>query len=310
MIDFRSNKGLTLVELLVTIIVASVVTLAATTILLLGLRIHSNATQTAGRQNEIRVAMTVVNELVAENAVQEGSGIGDPVLLGPGGTVLLKYSDRTLSTGNGAVLLEDVDNFEVDIKDSLLTYIIEADGQEYTAAVYCRVDETINMEGVLWDNLNLSPKVRNFLNTMHSQLGSDGRIIENGVPTNTYYAQWYNSSWGADTAWCACFVSWAMDACGGFTIGGENACYANVDSFLAAFVEADQWKTESPNTGDIIFFDWIVDSERNAQHVGVVLAEKDGYVYTIEGNRGDRAVIYRYASDSPYILAYGMLDPT
>ena len=99
------NGGFTLVELLVTITVGVIVTFAATTVLLLCLRVHNQSSATATRQNEIRIGLTVMENLLAENTItnvapnqiKNGDGEND---------VLLIYSEETgtISTGAGATV--------------------------------------------------------------------------------------------------------------------------------------------------------------------------------------------------------------
>ena len=97
--DFKSNKGITLVELIVTIAIGSVITLAVVTLLLLGLRFHRKSTDTALRQNEIQVAVTLMEKLIAENAV---IGLEEGKILIPGETE--KKELLYLDTNNSAIL--------------------------------------------------------------------------------------------------------------------------------------------------------------------------------------------------------------
>ena len=150
------------------------------------------------------------------------------------------------------------------------------------------------------------------LKVLESQVGSTGRIqTESGE--GEYYSAWYiggyeqNPDWSEETPWCVCFLSWALEECSGY-LQGQTPRFANVDKFWAEFVTSDSWKTEDPQTGDVIFFDWIIDDETNAEHTGVVLAVQDGWIYTIEGNSNNSVEICRYAEDNPYIMGYGILN--
>ena len=62
----NDQAGLTLVELLVTIVVASIVTLAACTMLLFGLRINNQSTKTSRGQNTVQVLMEALEDVAAE----------------------------------------------------------------------------------------------------------------------------------------------------------------------------------------------------------------------------------------------------
>ena len=67
------------------------------------------------------------------------------------------------------------------------------------------------------------------------------------------------------------------------------------------------WKTESPEPGDLVFFDWQAPYD-DPEHVGAVTEARDGYVYTIEGNSNGKVEYRCYALDDPRILGYGILN--
>ena len=337
------NGGFTLVELLVTITVGVIVTFAATTVLLLCLRVHNQSSATATRQNEIRIGLTVMENLLAENTItnvapnqiKNGDGEND---------VLLIYSAETgtISTGAGATVLSNVDACVFTCNGTLVTCNLTVAEVPYSISVYCRVTTQSPEEqslsvwsapayGAASNRASAEPdvdtviaealsdgdtpwQIRRFLTALTSQLGSTGRIqTESGE--GEYYSQWYIGSyadhpgWSEATPWCACYVSWALEETAG-CLAGTTPRFANVDSFCAEFVTTDNWKTDAPAPGDVIFFDWIVDDAYNPQHVGVVLAVRDGWVYTIEGNSNGRVAVCKYAPDDPQILGYGILNWT
>ena len=323
MMNLRDNKGVTLVELLVTIAIGSLITLAATTILLLGLRIHKQSTQTATIQNQVRVGITVIEELVKENPASEVGNI-------------LTYEDGVLRyASTDGVIMENISEYEFQVEGQLVTINLTVDEEEYEVKIYCRevaaaeatiaeggleadsVSNTFSSENVLTSavsNRELTPQVRFFLKTLASQMGSTGRILtEEGQ--GEYFSEWYiggyenNPGWDEETPWCACFVSWALEESSGYQ-KGIIPRFANVDSFWVEFVTTDKWKTENPEPGDVIFFDWILDTEKNAQHVGVVLAVESGWIYTIEGNSNGRVAVCRYAENDARIMGYGIPDWT
>ena len=324
MMNLRDNKGVTLVELLVTIAIGSLITLAATTILLLGLRIHKQSTQTATVQNQVRIGITVIEELVKENPASEIDHV-------------LKYDEEAdvLRSGSGGVIMENVSDYQSSVEGQLVTVSLTVEGETYELKIYCRetaVPEATVSEGSLEaqpesdsfssenilasavSNRELSYPVRTFLKTLSSQMGSTGRILtEDGQ--EDYYSEWYiggyenNPGWSEETPWCACFISWALEECSGYQ-KGIIPRFANVDSFWVEFVTTDSWKTEKPQPGDVIFFDWIVDDQKNAQHVGVVLAVENGWIYTIEGNSNGRVAVCRYAENDHRIMGFGTLNWT
>lgn len=75
--------------------------------------------------------------------------------------------------------------------------------------------------------------------------------------------------------------------------------YRNGSGELTAYI---------PESGDIIFFDWLADGVQDGDHVGVVLTVLDGYVYTIEGNTADMVAVRKYRINDPRIMGYGVLD--
>jgi hypothetical protein len=159
---------------------------------------------------------------------------------------------------------------------------------------------------------DLTPHVRAFLKTLASQQESTGRIqTEDGE--GEYYSEWYiggygeNSDWNSSTPWCACFVSWALEQCGGY-IQGETPRYANVDTFCTDLVTSSDWKKGNPCAGDLIFFDWSADGDYNPEHIGVVIGSDDSRVYTIEGNVNNAVVLCSYELNDARILGYGLVN--
>ena len=57
--------------------------------------------------------------------------------------------------------------------------------------------------------------------------------------------------------------------------------------------------------GMIIFFDWEPDGKPN--HVGIVTKVADGYIYTVEGNKGDAVAEGTYSADSYKIYGLGVV---
>ena len=84
--------------------------------------------------------------------------------------------------------------------------------------------------------------------------------------------------------------------------------FGNVFWKLLFFTSQNLWRDNSyiPNPGDIIFFDWDDEDGLNGQpdHVGIVEKVENGYVYTIEGNSGDRVVENAWCIGYYEILEY------
>lgn len=124
----RDQQGLTLVELVISIAIGSLVTLAATTMLILCLRIYSNANQAAARQNSVRAAYTVIRERTNIGTV-------------PNEFCDYNSEEKTLSVGG--LVLENVEPIgeSTDIisksGDHLWIFSFTMDGHEYHFTVYC-----------------------------------------------------------------------------------------------------------------------------------------------------------------------------
>lgn len=132
-----------------------------------------------------------------------------------------------------------------------------------------------------------------------SQVGNSG---------DTY---WSYMGFESRVEWCACFVSWCANECGYIDadiIPKTASCVSGESWFRAR----DQWQDSSytPNPGDIIYFDWDK-VETNGQdgitdHVGIVEKVEGGYIYTIEGNSGDRVSNNAWAVGYYEIYGFGI----
>lgn len=326
----KRNDGFTLVELLVTIVIGTIITAAASLLLITGLRINTRSNELAIQQNTTRMLMEVMAEIAAEegNKVEKSGDTWS--LKGTDNTVIISYDGANILL-RGTPLLEEVTESDIEEKaaDQLITISLTIDEREYETTVYCRfLNVTIegdadiqtfyseeNYQEVLTfalESEDNSPEVTEFLTVLASQYGSRGQILDAaGQGTGEYFSEWYiggyeaNPGWDAATPWCACYLSWAADRCDGLW---QPPRYANVDTWWADVVTGKTWSPSDPAPGDIIFFDWIVDETPNPQHVGAVLAVYDGWIYTIEGNSGNRVTLCRYEAEDPCILGYGKLD--
>ena len=326
----KSNQGFTLVELVVTIAVASIVMLAATTTLTSYVRISKQGADINKQQNEVRIVLEVMENLASEKHIKL-SDDEQQVLEASSEEVLFSYSaeEKTISTGAGAALMEGVEGFSAEIDGSLLMLTVKTEKGEYATSVYCRRLEEIQppdseepaATGLSFRRAAADPQTvslsqvayaqerENFLSVLEAEVGSTGASLTTGE----YFSEWYigsyadNPGWNAQTPWCACFISWAMEQCSGDLMMVPR--YADVEKFRSSFNLAS-WKTQAPDPGDIIFFDWVVNDTAYAQHVGVVTAVKDGKVHTIEGNADGEVARRTYMLDDPCILGYGVLNWT
>lgn len=328
----KHNEGFTLVELLVTIVIASIVTMAATTVLLLGMRLNNSSASTAQRQNTVRIFMSVVEKMASEGEINSVTKDGNSwKIMDPEDNVLFRYDDAAKAIYTGGIpMMEELQGSTASLENQLLTVVIKTEDGEYKTSAYCRtgvdlaqsasfswalVEENLQLTQT-WSRsrtpIGLEPLGRlEFLEALYSQLGSTGTIQGNYAEATQTYAQWYDPSWDSDTAWCGCFLSWGLEQTAVRIQISTNDCYlrfADVKKAVAFFQDTDGWKDRevSPMPGDIIFFDWNGDKIPN--HVGAVLAVKDGYVHTIEGNSSNRVVVSKYSVDDNRILGYGVLN--
>ena len=127
-----------------------------------------------------------------------------------------------------------------------------------------------------------------------SQIGNEG-----GEP----YWSWYG--FNGRVEWCACFVSWCANKCG-YINKGIIPKFAGVGIGIDWFQDRHQWQKRGyqPKPGDIIFFDW--EGNGYGSHVGIVEKSDDLYVYTIEGNSGDKCCRRTYFLHSSVVMGYGI----
>ncbi|MBQ3228093.1 MAG: InlB B-repeat-containing protein [Clostridia bacterium] len=129
---------------------------------------------------------------------------------------------------------------------------------------------------------------------------------ENFVEYNRLFCK-LEGIWGY--AWCAAFVSWCQ-----FQAGipaeidcSEVSCPRMINEILKP---QGLYKTcesgYTPIIGDLIYFKNAT-SNAVSTHVGLVIGVRDGYVYTVEGNGGERVARHKYALDDSYIVGYGAL---
>ncbi|MBQ6999915.1 MAG: CHAP domain-containing protein [Oscillospiraceae bacterium] len=333
----KQNAGFTLVELVVTIAVASVVMLAATTTLTSYIRINKQGTDITIKQNEVRIVLEVMEKLAAEKKIAvvdttDGWVVQDVEEDKP----LFSYSNKAIYSGTDTTnpLMNGIETATAELSgDLLMLYVMTEKGNEYATSVYCRRLEVIptpteektedppaqsgnpfslrsgfsESQSTDWTRILHAEARQNFLSILEGEKGSTGASLTTGE----YFSEWYiggyenNPGWNADTPWCACFVSWALDQCSGDLLTVPK--FAHVEEFMDSF-PIDRWKTGDPQPGDIIFFDWVENNTSFPQHVGVVTAVENGTVCTIEGNADGEVASRVYPLDDGRILGYGVLN--
>lgn len=246
----NKNDGFTLLELMITILIGSIITLATTTILLLGLRLNNESNATVKKQNTTRILLATLEDLATEGMIKE-------IIIIPGAEsdddswqiighnedkVIFEYDAEhdiiyTGSKEEEVPLLEKVENSTVSLSDKkVLMFSLEVEDGVYSSSMYCRtvpsvsneekikIFEDIKKDQIVIDDDGSKTSIarKEFLKILASQYGSNGVIItDSSSETLTYYSQWYIGShnwgdgesaetWNAQTPWCACFLSWAL----------------------------------------------------------------------------------------------------
>lgn len=216
----RKNEGFTLIELLMVILTGTIVTLAATTILLLGFRIFFQSNRLQEQQTTTRILMTALEDMAAEgtvkSAAQDANGNWNIYGEGDGGTppVLMSYSDHTIYVGGNAVLTGVTSFTAYENPDTdLLTIVIETEaGSKISTSIYCRLgitappaptegsltaysaepaidepdDPTFYIASQLYGKKDSTARAA-FVETLLAQQGSEGTILG----TEEYFSQWY-----------------------------------------------------------------------------------------------------------------------
>lgn len=126
-----------------------------------------------------------------------------------------------------------------------------------------------------------------------SQVGNVG-----GKP----YWQWYGFT--SHVEWCACFISWCANESGQLNITIPK--FSRVEDGIKWFKDNGKWQDRfyTPNSGDIIFFDW--NNDNDPDHVGIVEKVENNIIYTIEGNSGDECKQKSYQQFSNSIYGFGI----
>lgn len=219
---FRKKDGFTLIELLIVILTGTIVTAAATTILLLAMRINRKTLDTVERQSIMRIMQSVFEDMGSDgdyefttNAIKIKDTEDDYV-------IRYDADEDKIVTGQGGVLMENVSHFDLsatevpfDYVNGLYTFSVKAQEEIYVSSVYGRTQDNAWFAD--------DPSVKNetgrnlLVGIAASQLGSTGEIV--GV-TNTSFAQWFSNNYAnwspaqiasvEEKAWCSSFVSWVL----------------------------------------------------------------------------------------------------
>lgn len=136
----RSAPGFTLVELLVAILCSSIVTLAAMSFLLMGMRMTGESNDTAQRQQTARIILTMVENLGGEIKCVSSDEDGDGwSIKGTDNSELLAYSDGKITAHNMTLIDGLQDGTDAEMVDQRLLHLtLTTEKATYTTSVYCR----------------------------------------------------------------------------------------------------------------------------------------------------------------------------
>lgn len=133
----RSTAGFTLVELLLAILCSSVVTLAAMSFLLMGMRMTGESNGTAQRQQTARIILTMVENLGGE--IKDASSSEDGwSITGADGELLAYSSKKQAITSHSMTLIDGLEDATADMDGQLLRLTITTEKAAYETYVYCR----------------------------------------------------------------------------------------------------------------------------------------------------------------------------
>ena len=198
---WKKNQGLTLVELMVSIAIGTMIFAAATTVLLLGVRINHHATDSVMQQYTARMVVTMLEDLAAEGDMGEikrsmdGSWVvhRDKTKNSP----VVSYSavqQAIYTNAQTEPILENViaSYLIYDDKSGLLTISLEDHDTTYTSTVFCRItpqqtgnafeDKPEDLVGAATGDKYKAKQ--EFINLLMTQVGVQGGLINHDSRTN------------------------------------------------------------------------------------------------------------------------------
>ena len=160
------------------------------------------------------------------------------------------------------------------------------------------------LAGTAIGNRNYTKEMKSIVSVVSDKPIVKAAMGQLGNKGGERFWSWYGFENRED--WCALFVSWCEDQCG-YLKSDAAPKFAIVSDGADWFVLRDQWRLmgDTPEAGDIIFFDWDQDGGRD--HVGIVTGVVGDKIFTVEGNSSDRCRQKRYFIDDPAIYGYGII---
>ena len=140
-----------------------------------------------------------------------------------------------------------------------------------------------------------------------SQLGGGNT---SGSHNYTEYGFWFGRNvlgnpGGFYYDWCAMFVSWSARQARVPEAVLNNATYAHAGSggyyFHIAYHPRGSY---SPKPGDLVFYDW-VGTDRQWDHVGILISNENGVLRVVEGNASERVLIRTVSAYDNEVQGFG-----
>ena len=232
---WRKNDGLTLVELMVSIAIGTMIFAAATTVLLLGFRIHGKTTDSIEQQYTARMVVTMLEDMAADGDMGKIKRELDGswwVFDQSQQNVVISYSAENQAIYAGSqpepVLKNIVASYLILDEKNVLTISLEDPDRTYSSSIFCRFVPVKDAEG---ENFEDSPvkhlgsatgdnsvAKQKFLGILLSQVGNKGGIIDHSKEPNNLIFDKDNKVVGVEIK-CACktynfFSEWYL---GGYT---------------------------------------------------------------------------------------------
>lgn len=247
---WRKNDGLTLVELMVSIAIGTMIFAAATTVLLLGIRVHHHTTDSIMQQYTARTVITVLEDLASDGDMGKIKRNLDGswwVYDKTGQNEVMSYSslEQAVYTGGQAEpILENIiaSYLVLDQDKNMLTISLEDQETAYTSSVFCRYNLRKDNDGDYFEDApndhlgapsdsdeDIAEHKSEFLAFLLTQVSTRAGIINHDTRTcgdvceklchrYNFFSQWYSNGydeeyypgWNTETPWCGCFVSWGL----------------------------------------------------------------------------------------------------
>ena len=209
---FRKSGGFTLVELVVSIAVASLVTMATTTVLMLALRVNRQTSDTASQQNTVRALLTTMEKAATDGSIkglvsdldswqlidQRIEPVGEGQAPFSEARVIFGFDSETQTIYTSGKIEADVDAetgkivyvitegipvlygvyaSNVDVEDNIISLSVETREGVFESRVFLRAGSIgSDSEDKVEPEVSQNDKLNKFLAVLLSQYGSNGTI--------------------------------------------------------------------------------------------------------------------------------------